>query len=205
MRWTALMVALLGCQDPDGNGAIEITGYLDRSRVGWTRFGADVVALGSEAAASSGSTVSLENTVSGELRDAVATDLGTFLLAVPAADADRLVLRVDGAPAGDDLAHDVPAHGAFPDHVHLVAHADPHDPNVALVEVAFDPARDDGRIWVANPQVDGAVAVLDTADGGFLHLGQLDGSEGDVLRAHWAPDDGVESVEVEVPVGAAAP
>lgn len=205
MRRALLLGVLFGCQDPDGNGAIEITGYLDSARVSWTRFGDDVQALGRDAAATAGATVSLENATSGDFGEALATELGAFLVSVPADDADRLVLAVLGAPSEDEITHDVPSHGTFPSYVRAVAHADPHDPHVAVVEVAFEPARDDGRIWVTNPHVEGAVVVLDTFDGGLVHGGHLEASEGDTLQAHWVPDAGVGSLAIEVPVGAPAP
>ena len=204
MNRAVMLGVLLGCSDPVGDDAIEITGYLDASRVSFTRVEDDIAAVGREAAASPLSTVRLENETSGELREGLATEAGTFFVSVPAVDTDRLVLAVDGAGPDDQVAYDVAPHGAFPPHTHIVAHVDPHDLHVAVVEVTFESVRDDGRVWVTNPGAEGTVVLLDPSEGGLVHGGRLEGVEGDLLRAHWVPEIGGSSLAIEIPVGAPA-
>lgn len=179
------VLALLGCRDEDpGPGAIEITGYLDAGRVAVTSDGSTAYALGEPGATDAGAEVQLGNADSGASSTVVASDDGSFALSVAATNGETVELVVTGAPDGDAVSVDVAPALAFPEALHLVAHADPHEPDVAVVEVHFDPGRTDGAVWAANP-ARAAVAVLAAADGGTLHSGAVAGAEGETLLFVW--------------------
>lgn len=204
MSW--LWAAVLGCVDPSEGGedsAIEITGYLDASRVAWTTLGTQVQAAGLEGAASPGSVALLENETAGETAEGPVGDLGTFVVAVAAAAGDHLVLYVDDAPAEDEVTHDVPTHPPFPETEYAVAHTSDAHPDLVVVEVAFVAPQPDGHVWAANHRVD-AVVVLDRFDGDHLHGGHLVGVAGDWLLLWWVPLEGVESQALEVEVAPSA-
>lgn len=195
-HWIALFVA---CQPPEpgGDEAIEITGYLDASRVSWTVLDDRVQAAGSDGAASPGSDVLLTNLDSGAEVEGSASDAGAFVLLIPAADGDVLELRV----ADDAAEHDVVTDRApFPTPTHASAVTDPHRDHVAVVELAYDPPLTGGHVWVSNPHHDGAVILLDAFSGGAFHGGHVEAVAGDVLLLWWVPAGGVESLPLELEV-----
>ena len=201
-----LLVGLLGCQGlgvgPDDQ-AIEITGYLDVERISWTYHDDQAQAAGVEGATAAEATVVLTNLGTETRAETTASILGTFALSVPAQAGDHLELRVVEAPDEEVVEHDVVAdRPAFPDPVAAHATVDPHYDAAVIVELAFDPPLEGGHVWAVNPSTDVGPTVLRAFDQGAIHGGEVRGVLGDVLRLHWVPLDGPESLPYELEVRA---
>jgi hypothetical protein len=199
--YLAAALAVAACSagtDDSEPGAIEVTGYLDASRVAIAAQGGRATAIGRDGAASPGSEIELTNATRGSASTGIASDLGTFVVDVAAADGDELTLRASGASPGDDLALTLGPSEPFPETNHLLAYVDPHDHELVTVEVWLATARLDGRAWATDPASE-AVAVLEPSEGGALHSGHLAGAEGDELLLTWVAD--APSTGVVVVVG----
>lgn len=196
---------LTGCQQPTdpGPGAIEITGYLDASRVAWTWTGAVALAAGLEEATSASTRVSLANARSGASTVLFSGEDGAFVVSIEAALGDSLTLEASGAAESDTAHREVIEPPAFPEYVHVDAQVDPHQEGLVFVEVQLDPPREDGRLWVINQGQDTVVAALDVHEQGALHGGSVHGIEGDTLLLWFVPDAGPESAPIDVSVAPA--
>jgi hypothetical protein len=186
-RWVCAL--LLGCRDPgDGPGAIEITGYLDSSRVSFTWDGETVLAAGIAGATAAGSEISLEH--EGERTTGLSSEDGGFSLALPASLGDQLLLQV----AEEVLHHEVVEHPPFPEGSHVLAVVEEGD---ALVEVTLDPPREDGQIWVVNHTHPADPVTLDLHLEGELHQGHVQGVVDDLLLLWFVPQEGLPSAPLE--------
>jgi hypothetical protein len=192
-RW-GVCALLLACQDPgDGPGAIEITGYLDSSRVSFTWDGESALAAGTAGATDAVVELSLENVRSGEQALGLSSEEGAFSLALLAAPGDTLELRA----SEQSLHHEVVEPPPFPDAAHVQATL---EGDHALVEVSLDPPREDGRIWVVNHTHPADPVTLEVHVQGALHQGQVQGVAEDLLLLWFVPDDGPASAPIEHPI-----
>lgn len=184
----ALLGLVAGCADPAAPGAIEVTGYLDASRITFTQLNGLAVAAGLDGATSVNATVDFTNVTTGDAQSATAGDAGAFVALVEAEDGDHLALRGADSPSDGQVVHDVQPDLPFPDAVAITGTPDPHDPDLTVVEVSFSPGRLDGRVWASDwPRSD--VVVLDVLEHGALHTGRVQGNAG-ILLVHWVFDDG---------------
>lgn len=194
-----LALVFVACQDPVGEPAIEITGYLDGTGVVFAVGDDRVSALGRQGAASAGSDVRLEAPATGGVDVRTVRDDGSFVLGLPGAPGDVLRLSVVGADAGETVVYDVADPPAFPITEAITVQPDPSAVGAVAIEVTLASARTDGRVWAAVQET-GSVVVLEVHNSGRLHLGTAEGGSGDTVLLGWVPDDGTTSQVVTVPV-----
>ena len=193
------------CQPPRGgpgagDEAIEITGYLDTSRISWTHYGDRSQVAGQQGATTPEATVVLANLHTEARIEATASVLGAFVLSIPAAAGDHLELWAEEAPEDELVEHDVVTdRPPFPEPLSAHATLGPHH-DVAVVELSFEPPLEGGHVWVVNPNTDAAASVLNAFDHGTIHGGEIRGSVGDQLLLYWVPMDGPESLPLELEI-----
>lgn len=195
-RWMLLVTA---CRAPGPPGAIEVTGYLDGSRVRFVSTPGAVSALGSEAATEAGAAVVLENDARSRREGATADPAGSFVVTVAALPEDVVRLYVLGAASTDEVDQVVLPQLPFPAWTHADATLDPDHPTDAIVSVSLDPPRADGVVWAADVDL-GATVLLDVHNDGALHQGVLPGAaSGDgVLLTFVTGEDASEGLGIVV-------
>ncbi|MBX2799358.1 MAG: hypothetical protein KTR31_16910 [Myxococcales bacterium] len=209
IRWILPMVCCAwSCElsEPGDPGAIEITGYLDASRVTWTSDADTVQAAGGEGVAPASAWLLLSNLTSGDAERARASAVGAFAVGVQAIAGDRLELSLLDAQGSDVAAHDVPVERPpFPETVQALARVDPHADAAAVVEVVFEPPQWRGHVWAVNRSLDGVVEILTVLDAGRIHGGRLRALQGHEVWLYWVPVEGQESRPLALTVRPADP
>jgi hypothetical protein len=197
MRIVTALAALflVGCVEPAGSPdeAIEITGFLDGSRVSWTLVDGRVSAAGQQGAVQAAAELVLSHDGLGTTATASAGEDGAFVVEVAGEQGDAFTLSVVGVD--DHTSHTEPARPDFPAHASAVAtHLADHQ---VQVEVAFVEAQGMGHVWASN-HARGATQPLEVHEDGLLHIGRVAGDLDDWLVLFWVPAEGAESLGIEV-------
>lgn len=202
-----LLLAALGCAQPtldtdESPKGIEITGYLDASRVGVSLLDdlggsarADV--LGLPGATGESGEISIRNDTSGtELIVQVAAD-GSFVGRAEVNEGDALVVaRVDGN--AEALALSVQEQPAFPGLADQIVHG-PDPQGQATVELTFLEAPAADLSILLTSELSHEVVVMDVI--GLTAEGTIAASSGHLVVVHGfhATDGGTSGVELLVP------
>lgn len=188
IKFLPLLVAL-GCTSPNGDGsdsdgAIEITGYLDASRISVTSIesaaSVEVIhaVIGEPEAAESDLDVMILNDRTGDYDVATAGDDGSFGLQIMAMEGDILTLTQGDAEAVEVRSE---SHSDFPELVQFVV-SPPNAESIVFVELEFVLAPTD--LDFVMHTLHGHVAHLVPGDNEHLYDGHIGAVGGDLVLIH---------------------
>lgn len=201
MRLLPLALVLIGCQSTKDKDGIEITGYLDSSRVtvstasdpGAT--GVTVLVAGAPGAASDMDVVEIVNLDTGGSVDADVAEDGSFAAPTSAAVGETLELGGSGADP-IEVAFEQPT--PFPDYLSL----NPHPPDadgLVLVTLELTAPHPTVDVLLSNPLR--SLSAWTTADQA-IYTGSIEGQVGDLIWVQALPADHAPTLAIEIPVPA---
>ena len=199
MRTLPLAMALIACQNAKDTDGIEITGYLDASRISVTTAsdptaGSVTVVVAGAPGAAEAETLTITNLDSSGSVDASVSKDGSF--AEPFAATVGETLQLDAGADPIELVFDEPV--PFPAYVSINPHAPDADRQVAVTVELASP-HPDMAILVSNYSASRA-AWLSVDDA--IYTGSILGDVGDLLWVQAFTPEDKPTLAVEIPVPA---